>query len=204
MKKKFLKFSLGTIRKYNPDIDDVKLDELRYGLEGFYLTIVKALIIIPLAFILGVGKELLIMLVFYNVLRDNACGLHANKSSVCLFSSLIVFILVPYFSKIIFINFNLKIILMILAIILIYIYAPADTVKAPIIKKTKRDKLKFKSTIITIFYSLLVIFIKNEIITNLIIFATYTEIILILPITYKIFNLSYNNYKDYIAKYNLD
>ena len=56
MKKKYLNLTLGIIKKYNPDLSDIELDEMRYGLEGFYLTITKMVVIIPLAFLLGVGK----------------------------------------------------------------------------------------------------------------------------------------------------
>lgn len=204
MKKRYLKFTLGVIKKYNPDLTDVQLDEMRYGLEGFYLMITKMVVIIPLAFLLGVGKELILMLIFYNLLRENAGGLHATKSWMCLLSSSIIFIFLPLLAKEIILSIEWKIIFSIIGIILIFIYAPADTVKAPIIKKKNRDKKKFRSTLIAIVYSFICIFIKNDIVSNLILFGVYTEVILILPITYKVFHLSYNNYKNYIPKYNFD
>lgn len=204
MKKKYLSLTLGIIKKYNPDLSDIELDEMRYGLEGFYLTITKMIIIIPLAFLLGVGKELILMLLFYNLLRENACGLHATKSWMCLLSSTIIFILLPLISKEIIFSVEWKTIFCITAIVLMFIYAPADTIKAPIIKKKNRDKKKFRATVTTIIFSFLCIFIKNEVICNLILFGIYTEIILILPITYKIFHLPYNNYKNYVPKYNFD
>lgn len=204
MKKRYLKFTLGVIKKYNPDLTDVQLDEMRYGLEGFYLMVTKMVVIIPLAFLLGVGKELILMLIFYNLLRENAGGLHATKSWMCLLSSSIIFIFLPLLAKEIILSIEWKIIFSIISIILIFIYAPADTVKAPIIKKKNRDKKKFRSTLIAIVYSFICIFIKNDIVSNLILFGVYTEVILILPITYKVFHLSYNNYKNYIPKYNFD
>ena len=39
MKKKFLRMALNIIKKDNPSISDVELDEYRYGLEGIYLTL---------------------------------------------------------------------------------------------------------------------------------------------------------------------
>lgn len=204
MKKKYLKFTLEIIKKYNPSLTDIELDEMRYGLEGFYLMITKMIIIIPLAFLLGVGKELILMLIFYNLLRENAGGLHATKSWMCLLSSSIIFIFLPLLAKEIIISIEWKIICSVLGVLLIFIYAPADTKKAPIIKKKNRDKKKFRATIITIIYAFLCIFIKNEVVSNLILFGIYTEIVLILPITYKIFHLSYNNYKNYVPKYKFD
>lgn len=56
-------------------------------------------------------------------------------------------------------------------------------------------------TIIFVFIST---FIQHEVISNLILFGIYTEVILILPITYKVFHLSYNNYKNYVPRYKFD
>lgn len=201
MKKKFLKATLSIIKKNNPDFDDIKMDELRYGLEGVYLMVTKMVIIIPAAFLLGIGKELILMLLFYNLLRENAGGLHATKSWMCLLSSSIIFLALPLLSRYVIIPFEFKIILGIIGILFIFKYAPADTKKAPIIRKEKRDKKKFISTIIAIILVFLCVFIQNEVISNLILFGLYTEVVLILPLTYKIFHLSYNNYKTYVPTY---
>jgi accessory gene regulator protein AgrB len=44
--------------------------------------------------------------------------------------------------------------------------------------------------------------IKNNTISNLFLFSVYTEIIMILPFTYHLFHLPYNNYKNYVMSYN--
>lgn len=146
---------------------------------------------------------MLIMLVIFNVLRSTGFGLHATKSWICLLSSSIVFLCFPLLSKIINIPLNFKFLLGICSILLIYIYAPADTKKRPLIKKEKREMYKFKTTIKCIFLVILSLIIKDDTISNLIIFGIWNEVFMILPITYKIFNLSYNNYKTYILENNL-
>lgn len=202
MKKRFLAYSTGLIKKYYPDTDSIKMEEYAYNLEAFYLTVTKMLVIIPTAIILGVIKELLLLLLFFNILREQAHGLHATKSWICLVSSTLIFVGVPFISKIITIPFIIKIILDILGLLLIALYAPADTVKAPIIKAERRKKYKIKSIIYTIFLIILSLIIKNTVVTNLIIFAIWIEVFLILPITYKIFHLSYNNYIEYLKNMN--
>ena len=198
MKKKFLELSTNLIKEYYPEIDDIKMDEYKYSLEGFYLTFTKMLVIIPLSIILGVFKEMIILLFFFNILREPAHGLHATKSWICLLSSSIIFIGIPLLSKILIIPFQLKLFLGIIGILLIYKYAPADTKKAPIIKEKRRNKYKFVSTINCIMLTILYLIVKDEILSNIIIFSILIEIFLILPITYKIFHLSYNNYKTYL------
>ncbi len=197
MKKKFLDYTLSSIHKYYPEYNEERMEELRYGLEGFYLSTTKLIIITILAIILGIFKEMLIMLIMFNILRSTGYGLHATKSWICLLSSSTVFLLFPILSKLITIPNSIKIVLAIISTICIYKYAPADTEKRPLIRKRKRDIYKFITTFTCIILNIISLFIKNATLSNLIIFGIYTEVILILPITYRIFHLSYDNYKNY-------
>lgn len=197
MKNIFINKSLALINKYYPNYDDIKIAEIKYGLEGMYLTITKLVIIFSIALMLNIYKEMLLLLIFFNIMRTTGFGLHATKSWICLLSSTLIFIGLPFVSKIIIISLPIKIILGALAIILVYKYAPADTKKRPLINPKTRRKLKIKTIFRTTILMIFAIIIKNNIISNLVIFGIYTEIILIIPISYKIFNLSYNNYLTY-------
>lgn len=202
MKKKFLAYSTGLIKQHYPETDDTQMEIYRYNLEGFYLTITKALIIIPLAILCGIIKEFLLLIVTYNIIRAQSHGLHATKSWICLLSSTIIFIGMPLLAKVIYIPLYLKIIINVIGLLLMGLYAPADTKKAPIIKKENRRKFKIKSIIYTLLIAILSIVIKDSTISNLLIFAIWIAVVLILPITYRIFNLSYNNYVEYLKNMN--
>lgn len=197
MKKKFLDYAITSIRNYNTIYDEVRLAELRYGLEGIYLSVTKLIVIIAIALILGIFKEMIFMLLIFNILRTTGFGLHATKSWICLLSSTSVFIICPILAKIITINTIIKVFLSIVSTICVFLYAPADTVKRPLINEKKRNIYKFITTISCIVLSLIAIVVENNVISNLMIFGILTEVVMILPITYKIFNLSYNNYKNY-------
>lgn len=199
MKKAFLNWSLSLIRNNKPNISSDELDEIRYGLEGIYLTFTKAIFISVAAYFLGIFKEMIIMLLFFNILRTTAFGIHAKKSWMCWISSSIIFLLLPYISRYIIIPFYLKIILGILAIILMFKYAPADTEKHPLVNLKKRKIWKIMSVIDCSLMVLASLIIKSEAINTLIIFAIYIQILLIHPFIYKIFNLSYDNYKTYLG-----
>lgn len=203
MKNKFLSFAMDCVKKNNPNYSEDKLAEIKYNLEGFYLSFTKLIIITVLALILGILKEMIIMLIAFNILRSSGFGLHATKSWICLLSSSIIFLILPLVAKYVIISFELKIVFSCCAILLIYYYAPADTKKRPLIKKEKRDKLKFITTIKCIILVFICLIIKNNTISNLILFGIWVEVLMILPITYKIFHLSYNNYKTYILEHNL-
>lgn len=200
MKKKFLTCSLSLIKKYNPDLNEIKLDEIRYGLEGVYLTMTKAIVIFSISICLGVIKESIMILLFYNILRETAFGLHASKSWMCWLSSMIIFILLPIAFQGVIISFKIKLLLSMIAIVLIARYAPADTKKAPLIHAHKRKKYKTISIINCLILEGLCLLMHNEISTYILI-GIYIEVILILPITYKVFKLPYRNYLSYVPSY---
>ena len=195
MKKVFLDGCIELIKNNNQDISQEKLDEVRYGLEGIYLTITKTIFIFALTYFLGIFKEMFFMLVIFNILRTTGFGLHAKKSWQCWVSSTILFVIFPLLSNYIVIPLVLKIVLGITSIILMFFYAPADTYKHPLVNKKKRLIWKYITTINTIILVFVSILIKDSCITNLIVFAIYTEILLINPISYKLLDLPYNNYK---------
>ena len=197
MKEVFLNKSMDLLSsKYN--YDSLTKDKILYGLEIIYIFITKLFVILISALIFGLFKEMLIFTLLLNGLRTFAYGVHAKKSWHCYISSLVVFILMPY----IFININInliqKIIISILSLISMYVYAPADTEKRPIVNMNQRKKLKLYSFLVCTIYIILLFIIKNEMIINLILLSMITESFIINPFIYKIFNLPYNNYKEYL------
>lgn len=196
MKQLFLNYSLMNIKKYYPDYDEQKLDEIRYGLEGIYLSVTKLIVISALSIILNIFYEMIIMLICFNILRTTGFGIHAKKSIQCWISSIIMFIFLPFISKYFVISKTVHILLGILLLLLIVLYTPADTYKRPLIKKKKRIIYKIITTINTLIL-IIISFYTNSTITNLILFGISIEVILTNPITYKVFQLPYQNYKTY-------
>ena len=177
--------------------NQTKLEEIEYGLTGIYILITKSIIIFGIAMILGVFKELLLFLIFYNMIRMPSFGLHATKSWICLVSSTILFISGLYISLYIHINIYIKLIFGIYCIIRIYQNAPADTHKRPIISKKRRKIYKTISTIIAIVFVIFSLFIPNHFISNSLICSLCIQTGMISPFIYNLFNLPYNNYKNY-------
>ena len=199
--KKIIINKLMSYIKRNTNYSKNELIEIEYGLTGIYLTLSKIIIIFIIAYFLGLFKEMLIFMIFFNIIRTTAFGLHASKSWICLLSSIIVFIGVPFLCKYICINQYIKAIIGLLSIVFIYKNSPADTKKRPIIDKKRRLLLKCISTMISILFIMSSIIIYNNYISNCLIFACLLENCLISPITYKIFNLPYNNYIDFLKSH---
>lgn len=194
MKEKILDFCITFLQKNN-DYSELELKKLRYGLEGIYLTLTKTIIILLVAFILGILKETLICLLFFNIIRYFAFGFHAEKSFHCLLLSLFNFVAIPYVLLKVNNSLVLNIIISLLCLVFILIFAPADTVKRPLKDKKKRIKRKIFTFLIGCLYTLLIVFLKNSFISDILVSTLIITVIVINPITYKIFGQPYNNYK---------
>ena len=197
MKEVFINNSMNLIQKYYPNYSETKLAELKYGLLGLYLMITKSIIIFGIALYLGIFKELLIFTIIYNILRAPSFGIHASKSWICLVSSASIFIFFTYLSATISIPINIKTIIGIIGIILMYKNSPADTAKKPIVSPKRRKIYKIISTFTAIIFTVLSIVIDNNFLTNSFIFSLILQNIMIAPTTYKLFGEPYDNYKSY-------
>ena len=200
MKKLIINKCMELVTTYNKDLSQRDIDKIKYGLEGLYLTITKLIFIIIVSIILGIWKETLLLIIIFNGIRLTAFGVHAKRSIDCLISSTLFFILFPIICIKLTIPLIVKIILFIPLTVLIGIFAPADTEKRPLINKKKRKIYKMLSIMISIIYMTIAIVIKDNTLSNCFIFAIVIQIIIMLPITYKIFGVSYNNYKNYDVK----
>lgn len=197
MKELVIDSSLGLIKKHCPEYDEIKLEEIKYGLASIYLTLTKTVVICAIAFMLGILKELIIFTIIYNIIRMPSFGLHATTSLICLVSSTILFIGSAYISTIVSIPIWIKSILGIIGILLISKNSPADTAKKPIINPTRRKIYKLLSTGIAIIFVILSITIHNDFIANCFIIALILQCFIVSPFVYSLFGLPYDNYKNY-------
>lgn len=197
MKKYVLNYCEKLIRNNHKNVTEDEIEVIMYGLEGLYLTISKLVIIFLLAWLFGIFKEMLLTLLFYNVVRVFAFGMHASKSWHCLLISSSFFLIGPLLGMLFNINLYIKIIGIVISLILIIIYAPADTEKRPLINPKKRLKWKILSIIVTIILCSCIIIFNQYKLSNYMLIGLIEATSMVLPVTYKIFGLPYNNYKTY-------
>ena len=197
MKEVFLNNSINFITKYNPNYTEDDIEKIKYGLEGLYLTLTKLIIILLLSAILNITKEIILVLLFLNIIRYPAFGVHADKSSICLITSIIFILGLPYILINIKINIYTKIIISILCFINYLLFAPADTIKRPLTNKKKRKYRKIASCILASIYIVLIFTLKSNTLINTILAALIIEAIMINPLTYKLLGMPYRNYKNY-------
>lgn len=198
MKQFIINHSLQLVTDIYPDYDSSKLDEIRYGLEAIYLSLTKVVVILLVSLLLGLFKEAVILLFFFNGLRSFAFGIHATKSWMCWIASSLLFIGLPYVC--LHINLLLVIQYFVLAVTLIcfLLYAPADTKKRPLVRKNRRIKFKLLTIIVAVIYILLYFYTNNMFLKNVIMCSMLLEAVLIHPLTYRVFKLPYKNYEGYV------
>ena len=183
--------------KNNSSYSQEELLKIKYGIEGIYLTIVKMIIILAIGIIFNYFDVLILTLVFFNILRFFAFGLHAKESWQCLIISLIQFNLIPYILLKVNIPNWFYIFVFIGSFISFLLFAPSDTEKRPLTNKKKRIIRKSLSIVCVFVYALIAYkfsYFKIPIICSLLI-----ESFMVNPFSYKLLGLSYNNYKKIIV-----
>lgn len=199
MKQKFVNSSINFITKYQ-ECDDLKLKRLKYGLEGIYSLVVKISIVILISIFTQTFIETLLFIFFYAGIRTFSFGWHANSNIACWITTILIYNVLLYF--IINLNYPNYIGYIILGISLIsmLLWAPTDTPKRPLIRKKQRLKSKILSIIVLLLYTIIYMTINSNPLKSIILYASLVQTILINPITYKITNTRFNNYKYYKKK----
>ena len=123
--------------------------------------------------------------------------MHATSSKGCLIISTMSFISATFLSKYLIIPFIIRSILGLIGVTLIFIFSPADTEKKPIISPKWRLFYKVISVIIAVIMVICSLFIKDTFMENALILSLLIQCFMISPISYKLTNQKYNNYKDY-------
>ena len=166
MKELVIGKSINLIRKNSPDYSEEQLEIIEYGLTGLYLTISKTIVIFAIALVLGILKEVIIFTIIYNIIRATSFGLHATKSWICLVSSSIIFLTVPFIATNIVLPVWSRILIGLICALFIFKNSPADTEKRPIVNPKRRRIYKLLSTFIAVTFVILSIiwfdsFLKN-------------------------------------------
>ena len=195
MKTAFINKSMTFLNKYNKYSEDDK-EKLMYGLEGLYLTLTKLIVIIGLSVIFGMFKEVIILLLFFNIIRYFGFGIHARKSIECLISSTLMFIILPYIFLKLNLDQNILLIISSVSLISLIFFAPADTPKRPFYNKKKKMIRKVITLLIGIIYLILSLIIKDNTFITLLQLSILLEGIAVNPITYTIMMQTYNSGKN--------
>lgn len=178
------------IQKSMPDIDKERAEIINYGLQNIIGEIPKTFILLGIAYALGIFK--LAILSFFIILpyRFFSGGFHLKSHLGCIIGTSIIYCGNVYISQIIsfepYIKYIFTIAVWIFAIIMIKLYAPADTENVPILRKKDRKIKQIASYIVVTISLIISIFVKDNIISNMIIFGMLIQTCTITKIAYKL------------------
>lgn len=192
MRKKILSSFENWLKK-SGNYNNVKIEEIIYGVEAIYVLITRTILFLIINIFLGTLKEFFLFLFFYSIIRSFSYGFHAKSSFVCIILSSFGFVLVPYLSKFVVFSLEFKIFFLIISLISFILWSPADTENKPIVSKALRLKLKIASIIVLLLYSIIIIKFDSSLLLLILILQS----IFISPIMYYLFNTKYRNYLSY-------
>lgn len=190
------KFLTDKIRKEDPSIDDERAEVINYGIQIIIGEIPKAFIMIAIAFLLGVGKLTILTFLIMAPYRAYSGGFHLKTHIGCTLGTPLVYCGIAILSKNIIIEPNiikwiLTLIVWIFGMLMVKMYAPADTESVPILSKKERKKKKILSYITLTITLLIGVFINNNIVFNIIILGMFTQSLFITRLAYKLTNNKY-------------
>lgn len=189
------------IRKEMPDIDDEKAEVINYGLQLMIGEIPKFLIIGAIAWFAGVFELTILTLLLMSPYRTVSGGVHLQTHIGCIIATSVFYIGNALLSKYMVLEQTVQYLLTsciwIFSMIMIKLYAPADTEAVPILRKKERKIKKVLSYIIMTTTLLVALFIKNTVVSNILLFGTLLQTIAITRFMYKITGNKYG-YEEYI------
>lgn len=199
---KFCRYLTSKIRKQMPEVDDEQAEVILYGIQLIVGEIPKFFIMFGIALLLGIWWQTL--LAFFLILPYKVCsgGFHLKTHLGCFLCTNIVYCGNAYISTIW--NFPNEIakyitiaLIWIFGIIMVSIYAPADTENLPILTKKERKTKKILSYIFFSINMIVALFIPNTIISNILILGTLIQTISITRLAYRLTKNKYG-YEEYL------
>lgn len=183
------------IKKEMPEIDEERAEVINYGLQILLGEVPKFFIMLVVAYLLGVLKTSFITFLILMPYRGASGGFHLKTHIGCIISSCTFYCGVAFLAQNIILTDIVKYFLVtfvsIFGIIMIKLYAPADTEDVPIISKKVRRQKQILSYIFLIIGVIIASIIKDNMVSNIIIFGYIVQTIMITRLAYKITNNKY-------------
>ena len=194
---KFCAYLTKKIRKEMPEVDDERAEVIMYGLQNIIGELPKGIIILIIAYILGIFKLTVISILIIAPYRCVSGGVHMKTHIGCIIYTLLLYSGSSLLGKYIVLTGNVKIMLAIaiwiFCMIMIKLYAPADTENLPILRKKETKQKQILKSIIISSEILIAIFIKNTTISGIIIFGDFIQTLTITRIAYKVTHNKYGH-----------
>lgn len=183
------------IRKEMPDIDDEKAEVIYFGLQNIVGEVPKIFIVLAIAYILGIFKWALFTFLALFPYKGASGGVHLKTHMGCIIFTTMFYCIIPFIAQHFVLTEISKYIVVfavwIFGMIMIKLYAPADTENIPILNLKVRRKKQIVSYITFSVGLAFALIIKNNTISNILILANLFQTITITKFIYRLTNSKY-------------
>lgn len=177
------------------EVDEDRFAIVKYGVEIFLVNVTKGITVYLAAALLGMIWQTLVVHISYLIVRRHSFGLHAKTSLGCTITSVLMFVVLPYFVKDIQLSGWMIVGISIFILLNIAIYSPSDTENMPLFNAQKRHELRVKSIFNTFVVLIMVLVIPLEQVKILLLLGALIQVGTIHPWIYKLLKRRYNNYE---------
>lgn len=192
------------IRQEMPDIDDEEAEVIKYGLELIIGEVPKILLLFIIAIVLKIGW--LVIFAYFTMLpyKITAGGFHLKTNIGCTIGTLTIYYGNVLISKYIiwtsiYAKYTVIFMIFVFSMIMVSLYAPADTVNLPILTKRERKTKRILSYVFATITLLVAIIIKDNILSNILLLNVLIESICISKVAYKLTKNEYG-YENYLKE----
>ena len=183
-------FLTNRIRKEMPEIDDERAEVINYGLQNIIGEIPKTFLVFIIAFCLGILKEVFFMFVVLTPYRGASGGFHLKTHLGCILGTTAFYCGVVFLSQNILLEGILKYVLTgiiwIFGMLMIKLYAPADTENVPILSEKERTRKKVIAYITFTIGLIVAMIVNNSVISNILLFGNLLQTLTMTKFAYKL------------------
>ncbi len=186
------------IKKEIPDIDDERLEIIDYGLKMIIGEVPKLIIMLLIAYLLGVLPLTLLSYIILLPYGMFAGGAHSKSHIGCIIATPTIYcggviLSQNLIQEVSFDRYLILGVVWVFGIIMCLIYAPADTENVPILRKKERSFKKIMACVMLTISLTVAIFLNNIVIGNILIFGCLIRSIMMTRPIYKIFDNKYGH-----------
>ncbi len=184
------------IKSEMPEVDEERLEIIDYGLKMIIGEIPKLVIMLIIAYLLGVLKLTILSYIILLPYTMFAGGAHAKSHLACIIATPTIYCGGVILSQNLFQEMSIEKYIFTLAvwifgIIVCLIYAPADTENVPILRKKDRKIKKIMACVVLTASLVISILLKNIVISNILMFGCLIRSIMLTRPIYKILGNKY-------------
>ncbi|MCI8655538.1 MAG: accessory gene regulator B family protein [Clostridia bacterium] len=188
-------FLVNKIKNKMPDVDEERAEVILYGLQLLIGELPKTLIVLGVGYLLGIFKLTVLTIIMMMPYRAFSGGFHLHTHIGCIIATTVNYCGIALLGKYIILErtaiYILAISTWIFGMIMIKLYAPADTENVPILREAERKQKRILSYITLTIGLAVAMMIKIPSISTILIFGNLIQSLSITKPAYRLAKCKY-------------